>query len=104
MQKKGGKMTKLEKKVVLEALRKILGQQGTPNDKSKAEPYRYTFACPECEKIGRDSKGNHLDFYPAKNRLVCRLDAEGIKPNEHGLKIYRQLKEELERIKNEKES
>jgi len=81
------------KKEMLEALQKLLGQSGKLRIHQKTGKEYYEFSCPYCEEIGHDSGGNHLQFYPAKGCFIkCRLEAEGVASNEHGIKIYNQVK------------
>lgn len=83
-------------KKTLKLLQKLLGQEGKSEISGTKGELSYVFACPLCEKIGHDSDGNHLRFYPERGGLIkCFLQDESIEPNEHGIKIYNQVKELL---------
>ena len=86
------------KKVTIETLQKFLDQEGKIRINKKTGEEYYEFSCPQCEEIGHDSDGNHLYFYPERGGFIqCQLKDKAVTPNEHGIKIYTQIKAELER-------
>lgn len=89
-----------KKKMTLEALQKFLGQEGKSEISGTKGELSYVFACPHCKEIGHDSDGNHLRFYPERSGFIkCFLRDKSIESNEHGIKIYNQVIEFLEKEK-----
>lgn len=99
-QTKGGSMEKEKIKISLEMLIAYLGVEGPTRETGN----NACFACPICKGKNQaiDSTNDHLVFRKRDGLITCYTGyVRGKnKLNDHGIKIYNEIKAEMERIKN----